>query len=88
MVTITNGNRTMTVSKGAFEALFEPIGWKEVEDENFLGLTGKKSLNGIYLKTIKTRQRTQISQEKTQKTLMKKTKKNLKTTKLKFLSRK
>lgn len=47
MVTITNGNRTMTVSKGAFKALFEPIGWKEVEDENFLGLTGKKSLNGI-----------------------------------------
>nr|DAH73231.1 MAG TPA: HeH/LEM domain [Caudoviricetes sp.] len=47
MVTVTNGSRTMTVSKGAFKALFEPIGWKEVEDENFWGLMGKKPLGGV-----------------------------------------
>ena len=47
MVTVTNGSRTMTVSKGAFKALFEPIGWREVEDENFLGLMCKKPLSGV-----------------------------------------
>lgn len=44
MVTITNGNRTMTVSKGAFKALFEPIGWKEV-DGNLTGLTDEENGN-------------------------------------------
>lgn len=28
MITITNGVRAMTVSKGAFKTLFEPNGWK------------------------------------------------------------
>ena len=31
MITITNGSRTTTVTRGAFKEIYEGMGWKEVE---------------------------------------------------------